>query len=213
MKRPLDGRLCLVTDRAFAGGRPLEDVVLSAVRGGVTVVQLREKNASTREFVALGRALRSLLRPWGVPLLINDRVDVALAVGADGVHVGQSDMEVEDVRRLMGPTALVGLSVESVAKAKEATHLDVDYLGVGPIFPTGSKADLAPLLGLEGLSAVRACSALPLMAIGGIQAHNAQDVVAHGADGLAVISAICAAPDPESAARQLRSIVDTKTAG
>jgi thiamine-phosphate pyrophosphorylase len=210
MRRPFDGRLCLVTDRQLAGDRPLEEVIAEAVRGGVTAVQLREKDASSREFVGLARAIQALLRPLSVPLLINDRVDVALAVQAEGVHVGQSDMEVRDVRLLMGPAAIVGLSVETIAQAEAAARLDVDYLGVGPVFPTTSKANAAPALGLEGLLAIRACSSHLLLAIGGIQVENAAEVLAHGADGLAVVSAICAAVDPKTAARKLRTLVDAK---
>jgi thiamine-phosphate pyrophosphorylase len=210
MRRPFDGRLCLVTDRRLAGGRPLEDVILKAVHGGVTAVQLREKSASTREFVGLARAIKALLQPLSVPLIINDRVDVALAAQAEGVHVGQTDMEVRDVRLLMGPAAIVGLSVETVAQAEEAARLDVDYLGVGPVYSTTSKADAAPSLGLEGLSAICACSSHRLLAIGGIQVENAAEVLAHGANGLAVVSAICAAVDPEATARELRTLVDTK---
>ena len=204
MKRPVDWSLYLVTDRRLAGARPLEDVVAAAVRGGVSAVQLREKECPAREFVELARGLKTLLAPLGIPLIINDRVDVALASGADGVHIGQSDMEYDDVRRLVGPDAIVGLSVDS---AEQPAPLDLDYLGVGPIFPTGTKADAGPALGLERLAKLRAASRHILVGIGGINATNAAAVLAAGADAIAVVSAICAAPDPEKAAAELRAIL------
>jgi thiamine-phosphate pyrophosphorylase len=193
--------LCLVTDPSLDRAR-LADVVRAAVAGGVTSVQLREKSASTREFLERARMLKALLAPAGIPLIVNDRLDVALACGADGVHVGQSDMPAAEVRRWM-PDAIVGLSVERVEHVRDVRALDVDYLGVSPVFATPTKADAAPPLGLEGLAAIRALTPLPLVAIGGIGATNAAAVLAAGADGIAVVSAICAAADPLAAAREL----------
>ena len=210
MRPPADWRLCLVTDRRLAAPRPLEDVVMAAVRGGVTAVQLREKECPTREFVALARRLKSSLAPLAIPLIINDRVDVALAAGADGVHVGQSDMEYRDVRRLVGPDFIVGLSVETLAHALQASSFDADYLGVGPIFSTPTKADAAPACGTGLLTALRARSRHVLVAIGGINRENVRQVIDAGAAGVAVVSAICAAPDPKAAARELRNIIDGK---
>ncbi len=204
MIRSAAWRLYLVTDRRLAGDRTIDDVVLAAVRGGVTAVQLREKEMPARELVAAARRLRSLLAPFRVPLIINDRVDVALAAGADGVHVGQSDIACEDVRRLAGPDFLVGLSVETMEQALAAEELDVDYLGISPIFITPTKTDTGAAWGLHGLAALRARSRHVLVAIGGINASNAGDVVRAGADGVAVVSAICASADPEAAARHLR---------
>ncbi len=203
MRRKVDWSLYLVTDRPLMGGRPIEEVVLAAVRGGATVVQLREKECETREFVALARRLKAALAAFDVPLIVNDRVDVALAAGADGVHVGQSDMEWRDVRRLVGPDMLVGLSVESAGQALEAGAFDVDCLGIGPIFATPTKPDAGAAIGLEALRQVRGRVPQALVAIGGIHAGNAGDVIAAGADGVAVVSALCAAPDPEQAAREL----------
>jgi thiamine-phosphate pyrophosphorylase len=208
VKGPVDWGLYLVTDRRLAGARPLEDLVRAAVRGGVTAVQLREKECGTREFVELARGLKKLLEPLDIPLLINDRVDVALAAGADGVHVGQSDMQYGDARRLLGPDAIIGLSVETLEQGGQAASLDLNYLGVGPIFPTGTKPDAAPHLGIEGLASLRAASRQALVAIGGINAANAAAVLRAGADGIAVVSAICAAGDPQAAAAELRRIVD-----
>jgi len=207
MKPRRDFSLYLVTDRGLAGSRPLADVVAAAVRGGVTAVQLREKQCGTREFVELARGLRALLAPSGVPLIVNDRADVALAAGADGVHVGQSDLDARDVRRLLGPHAIVGLSVETREQAEQAAALDVDYLGVSPVFSTPTKTDTAPEWGLSGLAALRRASKQVLVAIGGIHASNAAAVIEAGADGIAVVSAICAAPDPEAAARDLRRAI------
>ncbi len=197
-------RLHLVTDNALCGARGLLAVVEAAVRGGVSCVQLREKNLATRAFVERGRALKALLAPLGVPLIINDRLDVALACGADGVHVGQTDMPPSEVRRLL-PAALIGLSVESLEQLRAAEREPVDYLGVSPVFATTTKPDAPPALGLDGLRAMRALTRRPLIAIGGIDAGNAARVIAAGADGVAVVSALCAAPDPFEAAHRLRA--------
>jgi len=195
-------RLHLVTDSALCGERGLLAVVEAAVRGGVSCVQLREKTLATRTFVERARALKASLAPHGVPLIINDRVDVALACGADGVHVGQGDMAPADVRRLL-PPGLIGLSIETLEQLEQAELEAVDYYGISPVFATATKADAAAAVGLAGLQAMRLRTRRPLVAIGGIAAGNAQAVVAAGADGLAVVSALCAAPDPAEAARHL----------
>lgn len=208
MTRPgFDPSVYLVTDRDLCGERSLADVVGLAVRGGASLVQLREKRADTRAFVELGRALAVLLAPFRVPLLINDRLDVALAVGAAGAHLGQSDMPVALARELLGPSAIIGLSLEQPEQLAEAEALDVDYYGVSPIYPTPTKTDTGPGWGLSGLRALRAATGRPLVAIGGIGAQNAAEVVRAGADGVAVVSAICAAQDPEAASRELRETV------
>jgi len=204
VRRPIDWGVYLVTDRQLAGPRSVEDLVRAAVRGGVTVVQLREKNLCAREYVELARRLKIFLADTGVPLIVNDRVDVALAARADGVHLGQSDMDPRDARRLLGPEAIIGLSVETM---EQAASLDVDYLGVSPIFSTPTKPELTGGWGIEGLAGLRALSRHALVAIGGISAANAAEVIRAGADGVAVVSAICAAPDPEAAARELLRIV------
>jgi len=202
-----DWSLYLVTDRRLAGPRSLEDLVRAALRGGVTAVQLREKECPTGEFVDLARALKAILAPAGVPLIVNDRVDVALAACADGVHIGQSDMEYGDARRLLGPQAIIGLSVETLEQAERTASFDVDYLGVGPIFPTPTKTDAASAWGIEGLAALRRASRQVLVAIGGIHRENAVDVIPAGAGGIAVVLANCAAQDPERAARDLRATI------
>lgn len=201
------GELYLVTDRALSLGRPLEEVVAAAVQGGVTLVQLREKETSTRFFVEEAVRLKTLLDPLGVPLLINDRVDVALAAGAAGVHIGQEDMPYPAARRLLGPRAIIGLSVETDAQVLDAEAYDVDYLGVSPVFPTPTKTDTRGSWGLDGLARVRKLSRHRLVAIGGLNAGNAGAVIAAGADSVAVVSAICSAPDPRAAAAGLSEII------
>lgn len=199
-------RLYLVTDRGLSLGRDIEWIVGEAVAGGVTIVQLREKDIDTREFVSLGLKLKALLAPLGVPLIINDRVDVALAVDADGVHIGQSDMPYDVARRLLGPDKIIGLSVETLDQVKEANLLDVDYIAVSPVYSTPTKTDTAPPFGLEGLQQAVALSRHPGVAIGGMNAATAPAVLATGIDGVAVVSAICSAPDPRAAAASLRSL-------
>jgi thiamine-phosphate pyrophosphorylase len=196
----------LVTDRSLTRGRPLADVVGAAVQGGATCVQLREKTADTREFLAQAMLLKALLAPHGIPLVINDRIDVALACGAEGVHLGQGDMPVEDARRLLPPQVFIGWSVETMQDVARSALLPVDYLGVSPVFATPTKTDTKRPFGLDGLRRVREATALPLVAIGGIHAGNAADILRAGADGLAVVSAICGADDPRAATAELRAL-------
>ena len=195
--------LYLVTDEALAGGRPLAGIVGRAVDGGVTCVQLRAKAATSRALLAQAQELLAILRPRGVPLIVNDRLDIALAAGADGVHVGQEDLPCDRVRRLAPPGFCVGVSVSSEAEARAAEAAGADYLGVSPVFDTPTKRDAPPATGLDGLRRIRAATRLPLVAIGGIHAGNCAAVRAAGADGLAVVSAIMAADDPAAAARRL----------
>ncbi|MRR16190.1 MAG: thiamine phosphate synthase [Deltaproteobacteria bacterium] len=193
----------LVTDRGLCRGRSLFDVVLQAVQGGAISVQLREKELSTRDFVEEALAIRKMLIPYGVPLIINDRVDVALASNADGVHIGQEDMPYATARRLMGKKAIIGLSVETWEDVEMSEKLDVDYIGVSPVFATPTKTDTKEPWGLAGLRKIKAISRHPLVAIGGINAGNARAVVEAGADCLAVVSAICSADDPARATRKI----------
>lgn len=197
-------RLYLVTDRSLSLGRTLSDVVAAAVQGGVTCVQLREKDASTQDFYAQAMLLKELLQPLGIPLIINDRIDVALACKAEGVHLGQIDMPVQVARQLLPADIFIGWSVESMEDVLRSAHLPLDYLGVSPVFDTSTKKDIHQPWGLDGLRAVRAQSGLPLVAIGGIHPHNASDVVRAGAHGLAVVSAICSADNPTVAAQTLK---------
>ncbi|MBU4120835.1 MAG: thiamine phosphate synthase [Proteobacteria bacterium] len=199
--------LYFVTDRGLCGDKTLADVVLQAIRGGAACVQLREKDVTTRFFVEEALRIKALLAPFKVPLIINDRLDVALAVEADGVHVGQEDMPYEIARKLMGPRAIIGLSVETWEDVERAQGLDVDYLGVSPVFATPTKTDTKEPWGRVGLARIRAFSRHPLVGIGGLNASNAEAVVMAGADSVAVVSAICAAPDPFTASRELTEII------
>ncbi len=199
--------LYFVTDRGLCGARPLADCVLQAIRGGTVCVQLREKDVSTRFFIEEAGRIRTLMTPFRVPLIINDRLDVALAVEADGVHVGQSDMPYEIARKLMGPKAIIGLSVETWEDVERAQGLDCDYLGVSPVFSTPTKTDTKEPWGLEGLARIRAFSRHPLVAIGGLNAGNTEAAVMAGADCVAVVSAICASADPYAASRELADII------
>lgn len=211
MMKRTDLQLYLVTDRALCLGRSLEEVVSEAVAGGVTMVQLREKGASTNEFVALASRLMKVCRAAQVPLIINDRIDVALAVGADGVHIGQSDMPYEAARRLVGPDKIVGLSVENFEQLAEANKLDVDYVGISPVYGTPTKTDTATPFGLEGLRRAVAMSAHPTVAIGGMNSATIPEVVAAGVDGVAVVSAICSARSPRAASHELNEIIESNT--
>jgi thiamine-phosphate pyrophosphorylase len=205
--------LYFVTDRGLCGAKPLVDCVLQAIRGGAVCVQLREKEVSTRFFIEEAARIKALLAPFRVPLIINDRLDVALAVEADGVHVGQDDMPYEIARKLMGPKAIVGLSVETWEDVEQAQGLDCDYLGVSPVFATPTKTDTKEPWGLEGLARIRAFSRHPLVGIGGLNAGNAEAVIRAGADSVAVVSAICAAADPRAASRELSDIIASALAG
>jgi len=202
MSRPFDPFLYLVTDRALAGLRGVTETVRLALEGGVTLVQLREKMLAHEPFVEEARRLKDICHARGVPLIVNDDVAVAREAGADGVHLGQSDASVAKARETLGPDAIIGLSVESVEQARAAAVLDIDYMAASPVFATPTKADTASPLGLEGVRAIRRLTDKPLVAIGGINLDNAAEVLQVGADGLAVISAIVAAPDPRQAARE-----------
>ncbi len=204
----IDYSLYLVTDRGLARGRSMLDIVKAAVSGGVTCVQLREKDCSTLEFIEQALAIKNFLQAREVPLIINDRLDVALVVAADGVHLGQSDMPLEMARKIAGPSMLVGISAESVQDAVEAEKGGADYLGVSPIYATPTKTDTAPPLEVEGLREIRKRVKIPLVAIGGLNKSNAAEIIRNGADGVAVVSAIIAADDPETAAINLKQIID-----
>ncbi len=200
-------RLCLVTDEQAMMGRPFFEIVEAAVQGGVSLVQLREKNLETRAFLDRAFELKSLLSNYDIPLIINDRLDIALAVEADGVHVGQSDMPVELVRKLIPHDTHVGLSIEKLAQGIEANDWDVSYFGIGPIYPTPTKMDASPAMGLAGITELKQHSDHFLMAIGGVNLDNIREVIRAGADGVAVVSAICSASNPEATAGKLRQMI------
>jgi thiamine-phosphate diphosphorylase len=209
--RPLDVRVYLITDPDLVGGRPLEDVVAAALRGGVTLVQLRDKRATSLELTRVGERLRRVTGDAGVPLIVNDRADVAQAIRADGVHVGhpgQEDLPPDVCRRILGPPAIVGVSVDRVDEVAESERSGATYVSTGPVYGTRTKADAGPAAGLALVTRMRAASRLPLTGIGGITAETARAVIRAGADGVAVAGAILAAADPEAAARAVRRAVD-----
>lgn len=210
MNKPIDWSLYLVTDRELCMGRSLVEVVEASVQGGVSVVQLREKDISTREFVELGKTLLKILRPKNVPLIINDRLDVTLAIGADGLHIGQSDLHYHDARKLLGEKFLLGLSVENREQVHEAKDWDLSYMALSPLFSTPTKTDTAPPWGLEGLKEIRKEISCPLVVIGGINMKNASEVINAGADSLAIVSAICSAPSPYEASKEFRSVFNKR---
>lgn len=203
----IDYSLYLVTDRGLARGRSTLEIVTAAVCGGASVVQLREKECSTLEFIEQALNIKAFLKTRHVPLIINDRLDVAQAVDADGVHLGQTDMPLETAKGIVGDTMLIGISAECLKDAIAAEKGGADYLGVSPIYATPTKTDTAPALGLEGLREIRKAVKLPLVGIGGLNQGNAAAVIRNGADGVAVVSAIVAADDPETAARELRQVI------
>ena len=203
----IDYSLYLVTDRGLARGRSTLEIVSAAVHGGATVVQLREKDCSTRDFIEQGLAIKEFLKDQGVPLIINDRVDVAQAVRADGVHLGQTDMPLGLAKKILGDSMIIGISAESLQDAIEAEKGGADYLGVSPIYATPTKTDTAPPLGLEGLRQIRKAVRLPLVGIGGLNRDNAAEVIRSGADGVAVVSAIVAADDPQTAADAIKQTI------
>jgi thiamine-phosphate pyrophosphorylase len=212
-----DLRLYALVDPERAGGRDLAELAWLLARGGATLVQLRDKHGSTQAMVETARAIRSRLAPLGVPFLVNDRADVAFAAGADGVHLGQDDMAVEDARRLLGPHAVIGLSIKTIEQAAQAPIEHLDYVCIGGVFATTSKDNPDRPIGLAGLRSIFAQMRgrdhdLPIGAIAGIDASNAEAVIAAGADGIAVISALSQVGDPQAAARDLRAIVEAALA-
>ncbi len=205
--RGLDLGVYVVTDAVLAGARGVEATCGEAVAAGVRVLQLRDKAASTRDLVDMARRLVALAGRHGAVLLLNDRLDVALAAGAHGVHLGQDDLPAADARRLLGPRRILGVSVRTPDEARAAEVAGADYLAANLVFSTATKTDLEGPIGLDGVRALQAATRLPLVAIGGIDTSNAADVVAAGADGVAVVSAVMAAPDVAAVCRALREAV------
>jgi thiamine-phosphate pyrophosphorylase len=199
--------LMLVTDRAMTARRGLIETVLAAVEGGVTIVQLRDKDAADDELIGIARALMAYLAPLGIPLIVNDRPEVALAAAADGVHLGQSDGDPAKARALLGPEAIVGYSVTAEAEIAGVDAAVVDYVGLGPIFASPTKADAAPALGLDRMGAIGRRLPVSFVAIGGIGLDNAAAIIAGGAVGIACVSALCAVDDPRAAAAALRGAI------
>lgn len=203
----MDYSLYLVTDRALSLGRSNLEVVQSAVEGGVTLVQLREKEATTRGFYEEGLKVGAYLKARDIPLIINDRIDLALALDAAGVHLGQDDMPIDVARKLLGPRKIIGASVFTLEEAKIAESLGADYLGLSPIFVTETKPELVRQIGIEGIPLLKAAVQIPVVGIGSMSESNAYDAVKAGLDGVAVVSAICSREDPRAAAAAIKAEV------
>lgn len=199
--------LYLVTDEAACLGRDFFWVVEEAVKGGVTMVQLREKTLSASAFIDKAKRLKELLAPYKVPLIINDSVEVALASDADGIHVGQSDIRFQELKNMLPAGKITGISAESKENVLESEAWNISYLALSPLFPTPSKTDTGNPWGMNGIKWAKQNSRHPLVVIGGLNAINTKEAIQNGADGIAVISAICSSPSPYEAAKELRSII------
>ncbi len=206
-KIAFDCRLYLVTDRRWLGGRELEDVVEEALQGGVTLLQLREKDISSRDYYDLAVKVKERTDKYRVPLIINDRLDIALAVGAAGVHLGLDDLPVPAARRILGEERIIGASAATVVEALRFEAEGADYLGVGAVFPTATKPGNEEV-GFADLRRIKAAVRIPVAAVGGISAAHVDDVMATGVDGVAVVSAIMAQENIGAAARQLATLID-----
>jgi thiamine-phosphate pyrophosphorylase len=203
----IDWRLCFIADSEAAAGRDILQLIGQAVAGGATIIQLRGKKWTGRDFIEIGIEAVQFLRPKNIPLIINDRTDIVLACEADGVHLGQDDMPLPYAREILGRRRIIGISVSAPDEAEAAEKGGADYIGAGPIFRTSSKKDLGPLLGLEGLRRIRRKVKIPILAIGGISSTNAAEVISAGADGVAVISGITAATDPQKASSEIINLI------
>ena len=209
----MDSRLYVITGQAFLRGRRLEDVIAAAIRGGADTIQLREKDYSGRELLEAGHLLRRVTRELGARLIINDRIDVAHAVDADGVHLGQGDLPIAAARAILGPDKIVGLSTHNVEEAVLAERAGANYIGLGPMKPTQTKLDTEPVVGPSGLREVRRHVQLPIVAIGGIKQEDVAEIIRSGANAVAIISAVIGSDDVEGAARAIRTLVDAERKG
>ncbi len=198
-----DLSLYLVLDPGLCRSIGMVETARAAVAGGATMVQLRDKHADTERMITTGLALKAALAGTGVPLIVNDDVEAAIAIGADGVHVGQNDLGAAAVRSRVGPDMILGLSIGTADLAQAIDPAVIDYVGVGPVFPTATKPDHPPAIGFDGLADVTAASRVPVVAIGGLKARHVAETLATGAAGLAVVSAICGTPDPRVASAAL----------
>ncbi|QXE18390.1 thiamine phosphate synthase [Clostridium sp. 001] len=199
----IDYSLYLVTNRSFLKDKPLQQAVEEAILGGVTMVQLREKDASTREFYEIAKEVKKVTDHYKVPFLINDRLDIAQAVDADGVHLGQSDMTINTARKILGKDKIIGISAGNVNEALEAEKKGADYIGIGTIFFTGTKKDIDTPIGIEGLRKIYNSINIPAVAIGGVNETNFKEVLSTGVDGISVISAILGKSDITAASKAL----------
>jgi len=209
----MDWTLYVITDAKLSRGRSHLEVAKAAIEGGASIIQFREKEMTTRELVETARRLKELTSQNSVPFIVNDRLDVALAVDADGVHVGQDDMPAALARQLIGPDKILGVSASAVEEALQAEREGADYVSASPVFTTPTKPDAPPPTGLEGLKAIVEAVNLPVIAIGGISEENATEVMEAGVQGVAVISAVVSAPDIVAAARRLRETLEAARKG
>jgi thiamine-phosphate pyrophosphorylase len=203
----IDYSLYLITDRSFLNGRDLKKCIEDAIKGGVTLIQIREKDASTREFFEVAKEVKEVTSKYNVPLLINDRIDIAIAIDADGVHLGQSDMPISLARKILGKDKIIGISANTIKEALEAQNDGADYLGLGPVFFTGTKKDINEPIGVSGLREMTEAINIPSVAIGGINKENSESIMEAGVDGISVISAILGSEDIEKASKDLSVIV------
>lgn len=198
--------LYLVTDRGILRGRDIFKAVEESIKGGVTLVQLREKDISSLDFYHIALKMKELTQRYNVPFIINDRLDIALAVDADGLHVGQEDLPVEAARKLLGPEKILGYSVSTVEEARHGEKNGADYLGAGPVYPTGSKLDAVSPIGIEALGKIKKAVSIPVVGIGGIGTANIGEVKSSGIDGISLISAILGSEDIEGTSAKLRKL-------
>jgi thiamine-phosphate pyrophosphorylase len=206
-KKRIDYSLYLVTDKNLSLGRNNLEIIRAAVGGGVTIIQLREKELSGRAFYEEGLRVKEFLNSRSIPLIINDRIDIALAIDADGVHVGQEDIPVVAARRILGPDKIIGASVSTPEEAREAEAAGADYLGLSPIFVTATKPELTKQIGIDGIRPIRQAVKIPIVGIGSMNAKNAFEAVSAGLDGVAVISGIVSRNDVAAAARAIKAEV------
>ncbi len=204
----IDYSLYVITNRDLQRNRSTIEVVEEVIRGGATIIQLREKNLSTRVFFENALTIRKITKPAGIPLIINDRMDIALAVNADGIHLGEEDLPLKYARKI-APHLIIGYSADSVLDAQQAEKDGADYLGVGSVFPTTTKVDAGPAIGIQRLEEIKKAVSIPVVAIGGINLANLPEVIQAGVDGVAVVSAIVADASPFQAAKHFRFTIDS----
>ena len=205
-----DLSLYLVLDPELCRTHSMVETTLAAIAGGATIVQLRDKRAGTEGLIRIGRELMDAMRGTGVPLIVNDDIDAAIAIGADGLHVGQDDLPTKTARDRLGPDKIIGLSIEDETVARKVDRSIVDYVGIGPVFATPTKPDHKPAIGFDGLANLVRIAGLPSVAIGGLKRDHVEPVFEAGANGIAVVSAICGQPDPEGATRKISDAIKAR---
>lgn len=205
-----DFRLYVITGEKFHPGRNYVEVMEEAIRGGADCIQLREKNKTKKELLEMARRLRELTDRYAVPFIVNDHVDIALAVNADGVHLGQDDLPLEEARRILGPDKMIGISTHKLEEALAAERNGADYIGVGPVFPTDTKEDVVDPVGIQYVDEVVRNISIPFVAIGGIKLHNVDEVLQAGAQRICIVSAVVGADDVRGAAQAFRNKLDAQ---